>query len=106
MSNGRGKHKIEFYVALDEIKELYNQGYVVFKILYEEMKKRRNWEMSYWSFCKYAKEELTLKKSTKSETPKVEKEEEEEGPKIARPNFKKAPRFNPHTIDVDPSRLL
>ena len=58
MSNSRGMHKVEFYMALDEIKELYSKGYVVFKILYEEMKKRHNWSMSYWSFCKYAKKEL------------------------------------------------
>ena len=24
------------------------------------MKKRRNWDMSYWSFCKYAKKELGI----------------------------------------------
>lgn len=58
MSNSRGMHKVEFYMALDETKELYGKGYVVFTILYEEMKKRHNWSMSYWSFCKYAKKEL------------------------------------------------
>ncbi|HIP50991.1 MAG TPA: hypothetical protein EYG94_02790 [Campylobacterales bacterium] len=108
MAARRGMHKIEFYSSLNEIKELYDQGYVVLKILYEEMQKRKNWDMSYWSFLKYAKEELPLKKSTKnetkSETPKVEKEDD--GPKIARPNFKKGPKFNPHTVDVDSSRLL
>lgn len=71
MSNRRGMQKIEFYTSLNEIKELYDQGYVVLKILYEEMKKRRNWEMSYWSFCKYAKEELPLKKSIKKEVKPV-----------------------------------
>lgn len=60
MADRRGMHKIEFYTSLNEIRELYNQGYVVLKILYEEMKKRRNWEMSYWSFCKYAKKELAI----------------------------------------------
>ncbi|MDY0402419.1 hypothetical protein [Sulfurovum sp.] len=60
MAERRGMQKIEFYTSLDEIRELYNQGYVVLKILYEEMKKRRNWEMSYWSFCKYAKKELGI----------------------------------------------
>lgn len=108
MATRRGMHKIEFYSSLNEIKELYDQGYVVLKILYEEMQKRKNWDMSYWSFLKYAKEELPLKKSlkseTKNETPKVEKEDD--GPKIARPNFNKGPKFNPHTVDVDPSRLL
>jgi hypothetical protein len=104
MATPRGMHKVEFYSSLNEIKELYDQGYVVLKILYEEMKKRKNWEISYWSFVKYAKEELPLKKSTKNKTPKIEKEDT--GPKIARPNFNKGPKFNPHTVDVDPSRLL
>ena len=108
MSNRRGMQKIEFYTSLNETRELYDQGYVVLKILYEEMKNRRNWEMSYWSFCKYAKEELPLKKTTKKEVPIVKKVEENDdrGPKIARPNFNKGPKFNPHTVDVDPSRLL
>ncbi len=65
MATPRGMHKVEFYSSLDEIKELYDQGHVVLKILYEEMKNRKNWEMSYWSFLKYAKRELPLKKSTK-----------------------------------------
>ena len=38
MATPRGMHKVEFYSSLDEIKELYDQGYVVLKILYEEMK--------------------------------------------------------------------
>jgi hypothetical protein len=67
MASHRGMHKVEFYSSLNEIKELYDQGYVVLKILYEEMKKRKEWEMSYWSFLKYAKRELPLKKSTKIE---------------------------------------
>ena len=70
MASVRGMHKVEFYSSLNEIKELYDQGYVVLKILYEEMKKRKEWEMSYWSFLKYAKRELPLQKSTKTETKK------------------------------------
>jgi len=66
MSNSRGMHKVEFYMALDETKELYNKGYVVFTILYEEMKKRHNWSMSYWSFCKYAKKELLEESKNKT----------------------------------------
>jgi hypothetical protein len=80
----------------------------VLKILYEEMKKRKEWEMSYWSFLKYAKRELPLKKSTKrepnDETPK--KEEPNDGPPIAKANFRVGKRFNPHTVDIDPSRIL
>jgi len=85
MATPRGMHKVEFYSSLNEIKELYDQGYVVLKILYEEMKKRKNWEMSYWSFLKYAKLELPLKKSTKNER---KKEETNDGPPIAKADFR------------------
>ncbi|NKQ40257.1 MAG: hypothetical protein HF962_01645 [Sulfurovum sp.] len=108
MVNQRGMQKIEFYTSLHEIKELYSSGYVVLKILYEEMKKRRGWEMSYWSFCKYAKEELPLKKTVKyvveKETPKVETHDD--SPVIARADFGGGARFNPHTAGIDPSRIL
>jgi len=110
MATRRGMHKIEFYSSLDEIKELYDQGYVVLKILYEEMQKRKNWDMSYWSFLKYAKEELPLKKSvkseTKNETPTPQKEIGEDEPIIAKADFGSGKRFNPHTIDIDQSRIL
>ena len=31
MASARGMHKVEFYSSLNEIKELYDQGYVVLK---------------------------------------------------------------------------
>lgn len=103
MASVRGMHKVEFYSSLNEIKELYDQGYVVLKILYEEMKKRKEWEMSYWSFLKYAKRELPLKKSTKSET---KKEVPNDEPSIAKANFKTGKKWNPHTVDIDPDKIL
>ena len=94
--------------SLNEIKELYDQGYVVLKILYEEMKKRKDWEMSYWSFVKYAKRELPLKKSTKNEiekeTPK--KEETNDGPPITKADFSTGKKWNPHTVDIPKDRIL
>jgi len=64
--------------------------------------------MSYWSFLKYAKRELALKKSTKTEpndkTPK--KEESNDGPPIAKASFKVGKRFNPHTVDIPKERIL
>ena len=108
MASVRGMHKVEFYSSLNEIKELYDQGYVVLKILYEEMKKRKEWEMSYWSFLKYAKRELPLQKSTKTETKKEtpKKEEPNDGPPIAKANFNAGKKWNPHTVDIDPDRIL
>jgi hypothetical protein len=58
MAAMRGMHKVEFFTHLDEIKSMYENGYVVLKILYEELKEKYNWSMSYWSFCKYMKEEV------------------------------------------------
>jgi hypothetical protein len=58
MSIDRGMQKVEFYTHLNEIHELYNEGYVVLKILYNKLQKKYDWSMSYWSFCKYAKAEL------------------------------------------------
>jgi len=63
MSSRRGMHKVEFFTHIDEIKSMYENGYVVLKILYEELKKRHNWSMSYWSFCKYMKEEVLAQDS-------------------------------------------
>jgi hypothetical protein len=108
MASVRGMHKVEFYSSLNEIKELYDQGYVVLKILYEEMKKRKNWEMSYWSFLKYAKLELPLKKSTKTQKEKetLKKEETNDGPPIAKADFSAGKKWNPHTVDIPKDRIL
>ena len=61
MAAARGMQKVEFFTHIDEIKTMYESGYVVLKILYEELKKKYNWSMSYWSFCKYMKEEIISK---------------------------------------------
>ena len=70
MSAARGMQKVEFFTHIDEIKTLYDSGYVVLKILYEELKEKYKWSMSYWSFCKYMKEEI-ISKETQA-TPKNE----------------------------------
>jgi hypothetical protein len=61
MAMARGMHKVEFFTHIDEIRSMYEGGYVVLKILYKELKKKYNWSMSYWSFCKYMKEEVIHK---------------------------------------------
>ena len=71
MAAARGMQKVEFFTHIDEIKTMYDSGYVVLKILYEELKKKYNWSMSYWSFCKYMKEEI-ISKETIQFTPKNE----------------------------------
>ena len=54
----RGMGKIEFYQHLKVIKEAYNQGFIVYKILYEHIKKEFNLKMAYDTFLKYAKKEF------------------------------------------------
>jgi len=71
MAAARGMQKVEFFTHIDEIKTMYDSGYVVLKILYEELKKKYNWSMSYWSFCKYMKEEIISKEMIQV-TPKNE----------------------------------
>ena len=58
MAAARGMQKVEFFTHIDEIRSMYEGGYVVLKILYKELQKKYNWSMSYWSFCKYMKEEI------------------------------------------------
>ena len=59
----KGVHKIEFYAALDDIREHYfTKGFVVYKILYETLKKKYIWEMSYNTFRNYAKKEGLIQK--------------------------------------------
>ena len=70
MSIIRGEIKVEFYTHKNEIKEEYDNGQVVLKILYEKLKKKYNWKMSYRSFCIYAKREIINKKEIPVSLPK------------------------------------
>jgi len=72
MKTSRGLHKIEFYSHINEIRNMYQNGYVVLKILYQELKNKYNWKMSYWSFCKYMNEEMINSKN--SITPVTQKD--------------------------------
>ena len=59
MSNlRRGRAKVEFYKHIKQIREAYRAGYVVYKVLYEKMKKELNLQMSYYTFLRYAKKEF------------------------------------------------
>jgi len=51
--------KREFYSCLDEMKDLYqNQGYLKQKSLYEKMKEKYKWKMTYQSFSIYFNKEI------------------------------------------------
>ena len=121
----------EFYASLKIIEEYYQEkGYRKKAYLYRTLKEKLGWKMSLESFKYHFKKHiidgcflLNPKIVTKQKiTPKTERinlvdlegketrninsEDDGEGPKIARANFPKAPRFNPHTVDVDPSRII
>ncbi|EIM5579145.1 hypothetical protein QMK09_09265 (plasmid) [Campylobacter jejuni] len=52
----RGFAKIEFFANLEYLKQEYNKGYVVSKILYEKAKQDKNISMVYSQFNKYFNE--------------------------------------------------
>jgi len=110
----------EFYSSLTLISEYYNdKGYRKITMLFNELKELNGWKMSLASFRYHFKKHIiddcfiVNPKINKQQdlTPKKERvisldKDDGEGPKIARPNFKKVPKFNPHTVDVDEDRLL
>ncbi|EDP5801363.1 hypothetical protein FV933_04820 [Campylobacter jejuni] len=57
----RGFAKIEFFANLEYLKQEYNKGYVVSKILYEKAKQDKNISMVYSQFNKYFNDEFKNK---------------------------------------------
>jgi hypothetical protein len=125
----------EFYSSLKIIKEYYwEKGYRKKAYLYRTLKEKLGWKMSLESFKYHFKraiesdgsattikkpstltkdsnifESKTIQEESKIETPKdeiMESDDYQDGPAIARPNFSKGKKWNPHTTDIDPSRIL
>jgi len=59
----RGSAKIEFYQNFQTIKNAYDSGFIVYKILYEHLQEKINLQMSYRTFYKYAKREFEPKQA-------------------------------------------
>lgn len=93
MQKTRGMDKVEFYLNLNEIKSLYDQGYVVLKILYNKLKDEKKINMSYWSFCQYAKKELICKISNVA--PVAENKSIDEVGKVVAPAQNTKEEFKP-----------
>ena len=55
----RGFAKIEFFANLEYLKQEYNKGYVVSKILYEKAKQDKNISMVYSQLNKIEKKEIS-----------------------------------------------
>ena len=113
---GSGELKVEFYSHLNEIKDLYfNQGFVVFKILHQELIKRYNLSLSYQAFCYYARKELKKSSLSSSNSSREQSNKNSEAssskkkahePIIATFSMSDIKPYNPHTSPIDESRIL
>jgi len=118
----QGEAVREFYAALPVIEEYYSiKGYRKITYLYEVLQPKLGWQMSLRTFRYHINKHIVdgvfvatpkvkkrveedLKVEVQKETPK--KEEPNDEPPIAKANFRVGKRFNPHTVDIDPSRIL
>ena len=100
----------EFYSSIKIIEEYYwEKGYRKKAYLYRTLKEKLGWKMSLESFKYHFKRSIESSESSEPLTPKdniIESNDEQDGPAIARPNFNKGKKWNPHTVDIDPSRIL
>lgn len=84
----------EFYSCLNEMRGLYqNQGFLIAKDLFEEMKKRHDWMMSYKTFTVYFNKELIGKISNVA--PVIENKSIDEVDKIVAPAQNTKEEFKP-----------
>ena len=118
----QGEAVREFYAALPVIEDYYSiKGYRKISYLYEVLQPKLGWKMSLRTFRYHINKHIVdgvfvatpkvkkrveedLKIEVQKETPK--KENNNDGPPIARPTFNKGKKWNPHTVDIDPSRIL
>lgn len=120
MKTAKGEHKVEFFTNLAYIRQRYEDGAVVVKLLHKELFEAGKITMPYQSFAIYFRREIVGK--TTLSTPKKEVEpvtqkinSTETKPQVAgdvsEPIWltvgeKKKSGFNPHTRDIDPKDIL
>ncbi len=119
----QGEAVREFYSSLAIIEEYYSvKGYRKITYLFEVLHKKMGWKMSLRTFRYHINKHIIdgiFFSNPKTENKvalnlKIEEQDfgssvneiEDDGPKIARPNFKKGPKFNPHVEEPDRSRFL
>jgi len=118
----QGEAVREFYAALPVIEEYYSiKGYRKITYLYEVLQPKLGWQMSLRTFRYHINKHIVdgvfvatpkvkkrveedLKIEVQKET--LKKEEPNDEPPIAKANFRTGKRFNPYTVDIDPSRIL
>lgn len=124
----KGSHKVEFFSNITLIRQRYNEGMVVAKLLYDELVTAGKITMPYQSFAKYLRIEIVGKPTISESTPKKEDEPAVQNtgstatvqpPKIetkatdetSEPIWltvgeKKKTGFNPHSREIDPKDIL
>jgi len=118
----QGEAVREFYAALPVIEEYYSvKGYRKITYLYEVLQPKLGWQMSLRTFRYHINKHIVdgvfvampkvkkimepdLKEESKKRTPKVGDNDWE--PPIAKANFRVGKKFNPHTVDIDPDRII
>lgn len=124
MKTAKGEHKVEFFTNLAYIRQRYEAGAVVVKLLHKELFEAGKITMPYQSFSIYFRREIVGK--TTPSTPKQEtrstdmkpvdtvqpvqvqevKSETEHEPVWGVVGAKKGNRYNPHSCKVDPADLI
>lgn len=103
----------EFYSSLKIIEEYYwEKGYRKKAYLYRTLKEKLGWEMSLESFKYHFKrtvesngspQKIEKISATKNEILTPNKENE---PTIVRVDVNKEKNWNPHTVEIDPNRMI
>lgn len=124
MKTAKGEHKVEFFTNLAYIRQRYEAGAVVVKLLHKELFEAGKITMPYQSFAIYFRREIVAK--TTPSTPKKEtvptdkksvdtvqpsqaqeeKSEDEHEPVWGVIGAKKGHSYNPHTRPINPDDVI
>lgn len=109
--------KIQFYTHLALIRKRYEEGVVFASAIYDELVTAKKISMSYKNFTRYFNREIKNKEHQTAKMPvknvtapaviEATQQENDDGPLIftvGGTGDKK--KFNPHSTEIDPSRIL
>jgi hypothetical protein len=109
MKTAKGEHKVEFFTNLAYIRQRYEEGAVVAKLLHKELFEAGKITMPYQSFAIYFRREIVGKTSPstpkKVDNPIPVQQTETREPLILRSTTPKT-SFSPHTREIDPKDIL
>lgn len=100
----KGEFTVEFHKVLAEIRQKYDSGIIVGKIIYDDLYNAKKITMSYNRFAYYFRKEITCKTDA---TPKKEihkqDDPKESEPKWLKVGAKNSPQFNPNVAAPNPA---